>query len=139
MGGLAVADFMAGALAAVLGLAGLLTHDEEASGIEVSLLGAALSLQAQRFVSRSPKRPSAAGPLSSEGLRLLASSIEQASAWIPTKEPTHAANGPSSPCLSEQRPSDVQSARCSASRTPTPKTRRPRPPAPSSWLRACAT
>ncbi|MBA2536923.1 MAG: CoA transferase [Actinobacteria bacterium] len=52
MGGLAVADFTCGLLAAIAVLAGLAARDDEQShGIEVSLLGAALALQAQRFVS----------------------------------------------------------------------------------------
>jgi crotonobetainyl-CoA:carnitine CoA-transferase CaiB-like acyl-CoA transferase len=56
IGGLALADFTAGLLAALSVTAGLLGRDgEEAHGpapeIEVSLLGAALALQAQRFVS----------------------------------------------------------------------------------------
>jgi crotonobetainyl-CoA:carnitine CoA-transferase CaiB-like acyl-CoA transferase len=50
-GGLALADFTAGLLAALSVTAGLLGRDESAPDIEVSLLGAALALQAQRFVS----------------------------------------------------------------------------------------
>jgi crotonobetainyl-CoA:carnitine CoA-transferase CaiB-like acyl-CoA transferase len=50
-GGLALADFTAGVLAALSVTAGLLGRDESAPDIEVSLLGAALALQAQRFVS----------------------------------------------------------------------------------------
>ena len=49
-GGLALADFTAGLLAAVALTAGLLGRGEDAPEIEVSLLGAALALQAQRFV-----------------------------------------------------------------------------------------
>jgi crotonobetainyl-CoA:carnitine CoA-transferase CaiB-like acyl-CoA transferase len=79
MGGLAVADFMAGALAAISVLAGLLARDEKASGIEVSLLGAALSVQAQRFVELPGEgREGRGDPLTSAGLRQLASSLEQA-------------------------------------------------------------
>jgi crotonobetainyl-CoA:carnitine CoA-transferase CaiB-like acyl-CoA transferase len=52
MGGLAVADFTCGLLAAIAVLAGLAAPDDgRADGIEVSLLGAALAVQAQRFVS----------------------------------------------------------------------------------------
>jgi crotonobetainyl-CoA:carnitine CoA-transferase CaiB-like acyl-CoA transferase len=52
MGGLAVADFTCGLLAAIAVLAGLAARDDGRSpGIEVSLLGAALAVQAQRFVS----------------------------------------------------------------------------------------
>src|SRR4051794_36713682 len=50
-GGLALADFTAGLLAALAVTAGLLGRDDEAPELEVSLLGAALALQAQRFVS----------------------------------------------------------------------------------------
>ena len=79
MGGLALADFMAGALAAVSVLAGLVARDEKACGIEVSLLGAALSLQAQRFVELAGEDQGDGGePLTSLGLRRLASSLEQA-------------------------------------------------------------
>jgi crotonobetainyl-CoA:carnitine CoA-transferase CaiB-like acyl-CoA transferase len=49
-GGLALADFTAGLLAALAVTAGLLGRDERAPELEVSLLGAALALQAQRFV-----------------------------------------------------------------------------------------
>jgi crotonobetainyl-CoA:carnitine CoA-transferase CaiB-like acyl-CoA transferase len=52
MGGLAVADFTCGLLAAIAVLAGLAAREDDRShGIEVSLLGAALAVQAQRFVS----------------------------------------------------------------------------------------
>jgi crotonobetainyl-CoA:carnitine CoA-transferase CaiB-like acyl-CoA transferase len=53
-GGIAVADFTAGLLAAISLLAGLVgrgTQGDPAPGVEVSLLGAALAVQAQRFVS----------------------------------------------------------------------------------------
>ena len=50
-GGLALADFTAGLLAALSVTSGLLGRGEEAPELEVSLLGAALALQAQRFVS----------------------------------------------------------------------------------------
>jgi crotonobetainyl-CoA:carnitine CoA-transferase CaiB-like acyl-CoA transferase len=50
-GGLALADFTAGLLAALAVTAGLLGRDERAPDVEVSLLGAALALQAQRFVA----------------------------------------------------------------------------------------
>ena len=49
-GGLALADFTAGLLAALAVTAGLLGRGERAPDLEVSLLGAALALQAQRFV-----------------------------------------------------------------------------------------
>jgi len=50
MGGLALADFTAGLLAALAVTAGLMGRAETAPELEVSLLGAALALQAQRFV-----------------------------------------------------------------------------------------
>jgi crotonobetainyl-CoA:carnitine CoA-transferase CaiB-like acyl-CoA transferase len=50
LGGLALADFTAGLLAALAVTAGLLGRGERAPELEVSLLGAALALQAQRFV-----------------------------------------------------------------------------------------
>jgi crotonobetainyl-CoA:carnitine CoA-transferase CaiB-like acyl-CoA transferase len=51
-GGIAMADFTAGLLAAIAVLAGLLARGRDrAHGLEVSLLGAALAVQAQRFVS----------------------------------------------------------------------------------------
>jgi crotonobetainyl-CoA:carnitine CoA-transferase CaiB-like acyl-CoA transferase len=49
-GGLALADFTAGLLAALAVTAGLLGREARAPELEVSLLGAALALQAQRFV-----------------------------------------------------------------------------------------
>jgi crotonobetainyl-CoA:carnitine CoA-transferase CaiB-like acyl-CoA transferase len=51
-GGIAMADFTAGLLAAIAVLTGLVGRERAAApGIEVSLLGAALAVQAQRFVS----------------------------------------------------------------------------------------
>ncbi len=51
-GGIAMADFTAGLLAAIAALAGLVGRRRDgAAGMEVSLLGAALAVQAQRFVS----------------------------------------------------------------------------------------
>jgi crotonobetainyl-CoA:carnitine CoA-transferase CaiB-like acyl-CoA transferase len=51
-GGIAMADFTAGLLAAIAVLAGLVGRGRDgARGLEVSLLGAALAVQAQRFVS----------------------------------------------------------------------------------------
>ena len=54
-GGIAMADFTAGMLAAIAVLAGLAglagRRHNRAPGLEVSLLGAALAVQAQRFVS----------------------------------------------------------------------------------------
>jgi crotonobetainyl-CoA:carnitine CoA-transferase CaiB-like acyl-CoA transferase len=52
-GGIAMADFTAGLLAALAVLGGLLSRERtaHAPGLEVSLLGAALAVQTQRFVS----------------------------------------------------------------------------------------
>ena len=51
-GGIAMADFTAGLLAAIAVLAGLVGRGRDGGrGLEVSLLGAALAVQAQRFVS----------------------------------------------------------------------------------------
>jgi crotonobetainyl-CoA:carnitine CoA-transferase CaiB-like acyl-CoA transferase len=51
-GGIAMADFTAGLLATIAVLSGLLGREgSTAPGMEVSLLGAALAVQAQRFVS----------------------------------------------------------------------------------------
>ncbi len=53
-GGIALADFTAGLLAAISLLAGLVGRGDAADsapGVEVSLLGAALAVQAQRFVA----------------------------------------------------------------------------------------
>jgi crotonobetainyl-CoA:carnitine CoA-transferase CaiB-like acyl-CoA transferase len=50
-GGLALADYTAGLMAALAVAAGLLGRGERGPEIEVSLLGAALALQAQRFVA----------------------------------------------------------------------------------------
>lgn len=67
-GGIAMADFTAGLLATIAVLAGLAAREHDrASGIEVSLLGAALAVQAQRFVSveqldRPARRLRSAGP-----------------------------------------------------------------------------
>ncbi len=60
-GGLALADFTAGLLAALAVTAGLLGRGERAPDLEVSLLGAALALQAQRFVEVDGRDEPAAG------------------------------------------------------------------------------
>jgi crotonobetainyl-CoA:carnitine CoA-transferase CaiB-like acyl-CoA transferase len=63
-GGLALADFTAGLLATLAVTAGLLGRGERAPDLEVSLLGAALALQAQRFVEVDGRdEPAAAGEL----------------------------------------------------------------------------
>ena len=84
-GGIAMADFTAGLLAAVSILAGLVGRAARraAPGVEVSLLGAALAVQAQRFVSveavdgatarTAPGAPATAGDLAAHGARAHAS------------------------------------------------------------------
>jgi crotonobetainyl-CoA:carnitine CoA-transferase CaiB-like acyl-CoA transferase len=77
-GGIAMADFTAGLLAAVAALAGLAgRRPESAHGLEVSLLGAALAVQTQRFVSvealdRTSREQRSAAPKSADDLRRLA-------------------------------------------------------------------
>ena len=71
LGGLALADFTAGLLAALSVVAGLLAREERAPELEVSLLGAALTLQAQRFVSVE-ERDAANGPARAVGPEELA-------------------------------------------------------------------
>jgi len=62
-GGIAMADFTAGLLAAISILAGLVGRRAAAPGVEVSLLGAALAVQAQRFVSVDGDHRAACAPL----------------------------------------------------------------------------
>ena len=77
-GGIAMADFTAGLLAAIAALAGLAgRRPEGAHGLEVSLLGAALAVQTQRFVSvetldRTSREQRTAAPKSAGDLRRLA-------------------------------------------------------------------
>ncbi len=77
-GGIAMADFTAGLLAAIAALAGLAgRRPEGAHGVEVSLLGAALAVQTQRFVSvetldRTSREERTAAPKSADDLRRLA-------------------------------------------------------------------
>ena len=61
-GGLALADFTAGLLAALAVAAGLLGRGDQAPELEVSLLGAALALQAQRFVAVDGRDGAPGGP-----------------------------------------------------------------------------
>ncbi len=83
LGGLAIVDFTTGLLAAISTLTGLLARatTDETPGFEVSLLGSALALQAQRFVSVAAldASPDAVGqPLvSPEELVKIAADLEQ--------------------------------------------------------------
>jgi crotonobetainyl-CoA:carnitine CoA-transferase CaiB-like acyl-CoA transferase len=83
-GGFAMADFTAGLLAAVSILAGLVGRRDDgdpAPGVEVSLLGAALAVQAQRLVAldgdgrrarADARRPATARDLAAHGARVRA-------------------------------------------------------------------
>jgi crotonobetainyl-CoA:carnitine CoA-transferase CaiB-like acyl-CoA transferase len=83
-GGIAMADFTAGLLAAVSILAGLVGRRDDgdpAPGVEVSLLGAALAVQAQRLVAldgdgrrarADARRPANARDLAAHGARVRA-------------------------------------------------------------------
>jgi crotonobetainyl-CoA:carnitine CoA-transferase CaiB-like acyl-CoA transferase len=83
-GGIAMADFTAGLLAAVSILAGLVGRRDDgdpAPGVEVSLLGAALAVQAQRLVAldgdgrrarADARRPATARDLAAHGARVRA-------------------------------------------------------------------
>jgi crotonobetainyl-CoA:carnitine CoA-transferase CaiB-like acyl-CoA transferase len=66
VGGLALADFTAGILAALAVAAGLVGRRERAPEVEVSLLGAALALQAQRFVAVEGRDEPGGGPFAGE-------------------------------------------------------------------------
>jgi crotonobetainyl-CoA:carnitine CoA-transferase CaiB-like acyl-CoA transferase len=78
-GGIAMADFTAGLLAAISLLAGLVGRRDAAPGVEVSLLGAALAVQAQRFVSvdgdprEATREPATPDDLADHGARVHAS------------------------------------------------------------------
>jgi crotonobetainyl-CoA:carnitine CoA-transferase CaiB-like acyl-CoA transferase len=88
-GGLALADFTAGLLAALSVTAGLLGRDgdgpEPAPEVEVSLLGAALALQAQRFVSVQgiDRIPDGSGFAGREDLERAAARVELGEALDP--------------------------------------------------------
>ncbi len=83
LGGLAIVDFTTGLLAAISTLTGLLARatTDETHNFEVSLLGAALALQAQRFVSVAELDPSpgSAGqqPVSPRGFADIAADLQQ--------------------------------------------------------------
>jgi crotonobetainyl-CoA:carnitine CoA-transferase CaiB-like acyl-CoA transferase len=98
-GGLAVADFTAGLLAAVSALAGLVGRERDgggAPGVEVSLLGAALAVQAQRFVSVESvdgPRPAAPGPATPGDLAAHAARVRAGEELEPYYRSYHAADG----------------------------------------------
>jgi crotonobetainyl-CoA:carnitine CoA-transferase CaiB-like acyl-CoA transferase len=85
IGGLALADFTAGLLAALAVAAGLLGRRERAADLEVSLLGAALALQAQRFVAVDGRDdPPGGGPFAgASDLDRLAGRVESLEALDP--------------------------------------------------------
>jgi crotonobetainyl-CoA:carnitine CoA-transferase CaiB-like acyl-CoA transferase len=90
-GGIAMADFTAGLLAAIAVLSGLIGRERgQAPGLEVSLLGASLAVQAQRLVSvESIDRASRArfagarGPATADDLKLQASQRDAAAELDP--------------------------------------------------------
>ena len=84
-GGLALADFTAGLLAALAVAAGLIGRGERAPEVEVSLLGAALALQAQRFVAVDGRDdPGPAGSFADrDDLEALAGRVESLEALDP--------------------------------------------------------
>ena len=131
-GGLALADFTAGLLAALAVTAGLLGRGERAPDLEVSLLGAALALQAQRFVEVDAAARGRAPPPASELRRPRRArgargprrrrSRPSTPTTAPTPAPTASSRSPASTAASAAR-----SASCSGSRTRSPTTRRPSP------------
>ena len=134
-GGLALADFTAGLLAALAVTAGLLGRSERAPDLEVSLLGAALALQAQRFVevegstdeTRAAGASSPAAPSSRRSRPAPTPLRRSTPTTAPTPAPTASSRSPASTPASAAR-----SASCSGSRTRSPTTRRPSPRTPAS-------
>jgi crotonobetainyl-CoA:carnitine CoA-transferase CaiB-like acyl-CoA transferase len=98
-GGIAMADFTAGLLAAIAVLTGLLGRERAAApGIEVSLLGAALAVQAQRFVSvqeldRRAERDPQAALATAEDLRVHGDALRAAAELEPYYRAYAAADG----------------------------------------------
>jgi crotonobetainyl-CoA:carnitine CoA-transferase CaiB-like acyl-CoA transferase len=98
-GGIAMADFTAGLLAAIAVLTGLLGRERAAApGIEVSLLGAALAVQAQRFVSveeldRRAERDPATALATPEDLRVHGDALRAAAELEPYYRAYAAADG----------------------------------------------
>jgi crotonobetainyl-CoA:carnitine CoA-transferase CaiB-like acyl-CoA transferase len=93
-GGIAMADFTAGLLAAVSILAGLVGRRGGAPGIEVSLLGAALAVQAQRFVALDGDRGSVgAHPATPRDLEAHAARVRAAEELEPYYRAYRAADG----------------------------------------------
>ena len=140
-GGLALADFTAGLLAALAVTAGLLGRSERAPDLEVSLLGAALALQAQRFVEvealdrdaspRAPTRRRARARPAAPSLRRSRPAPTPLRRSTPTTAPTPAPTA-SSRWRASTPASAARSASCSGSRTRSPTTRRPSPRTPVS-------
>ena len=93
-GGIAMADFTAGLLAAVSVLAGLVGRGREAPGVEVSLLGAALAVQAQRFVAVGGEPAgAAAGPATPGDLAAHAAGVRASEDLEPYYRAYRAADG----------------------------------------------
>jgi crotonobetainyl-CoA:carnitine CoA-transferase CaiB-like acyl-CoA transferase len=93
LGGLALADFTAGLLAGMATLAGLLAANDTAPGIEVSLLGAALALQAQRFVSLGDGDAATKPFADDDDLREVATAMAEAEALDPYYRAHRCADG----------------------------------------------
>jgi crotonobetainyl-CoA:carnitine CoA-transferase CaiB-like acyl-CoA transferase len=79
-GGIALADFTAGLLCAISVLAGLVARRgaDDAPGVEVSLLGAALAVQAQRFVAVESLDAHRSGPAGADAVTTPADLARQA-------------------------------------------------------------
>ena len=98
-GGLALADFTAGLLAALAVTAGLVGRGERAAELEVSLLGAALALQVQRFVAVNGRDGAHDGPQDGRTSPTGRASKRSRAAWrrrrrsTPTTGPTPAPTG----------------------------------------------
>ena len=140
-GGLAMADFTAGLLAAVSTLAALVGRDSgrgDAPGLEVSLLGAALAVQAQRFVSVGvgrrgvAERPRAGDAATTSPSAASAPARRRSSSrtTAPTAPPTASSSSPAS-----TRRSGAPRCGCSGSTTRSSPIRRRRRRAPGSGRR----
>jgi crotonobetainyl-CoA:carnitine CoA-transferase CaiB-like acyl-CoA transferase len=92
-GGIAMADFTAGLLAAISVLAGLVGRGTGAAGMEVSLLGAALAVQAQRFVAVGARDASRPGPATAGDLAAQAEHVRASEELEPYYRAYRAADG----------------------------------------------
>ena len=142
-GGIAMADFTAGLLAAIAVLAGLLGRARDgAPGIEVSLLGAALAVQAQRFVSveastAPPRRARRAAPATAADLERHVEAARAADELEPYYRTYRRGTGTScSPaCTSASASRRPRSSGSTTRGPPTPRRRRPSSPSARSAAR----